>query len=152
MPCLCPRHLSSGSTGSSPELCDECLELFATDDITSILKSRSGLKFMRQPYDPTKMKCGLCFFLSARYFKKSFLFPNNDGGDDDFWLLRKFLSWLGWGRLTCRVTGDLRTEEPLKVTRWDGWWPLKKRYLKLSASRGKFSTYLGFTFNSVRIF
>jgi hypothetical protein len=82
MRCVCPQ--SWGVSSDSLGLCDECLALFARDDVASLLNSRSGMKFSRQPYDAAKMRCDLCFFLSARYFKKSILAPNNDGGDGDF--------------------------------------------------------------------
>jgi hypothetical protein len=135
MRCMCPP--SSIITNSTRlELCHECLTLFINEDIVSVLKTHRGLRFSRQPCGPTTIQCDMCFFFSARYFKKSILFPDSAGGDDDFWVLRKLLSWLGRSRLTCRVTGDLTTSEPLIVRRWDGWWPLKDRYLKLSVSRG----------------
>ena len=139
---LCSCLQNWGFPGGSLGLCDECLTLFASRDVASILNSRAGMKFGRHPYDTAKKKCDLCFFLSARYTKKSIISANSKSGDgdDDFWILRKLLSWFGGSRLTCKVRGDLKTEEPLEVQRWDGWWPLKKKYLKLSVSRGQYFT------------
>lgn len=135
--CTCHfNHWVSQAT-SSLGLCDPCLALFARDDLVSVLKS--GIRFTRRPYDPRKTKCSLCSFVSAQYFTKSIIFPNSDGGDDDFLILRKFFSWLGRGEVTCNVRGDLKTDQSLELRRWDGWWPLKTRYLKLSATRGQYT-------------
>jgi hypothetical protein len=111
--------------------------LFAREDIIALLKSHRGLEFSREPCDSARADCAICFFFSARYFKQSILFPDHPGGDDDFKVLRKVFSWLGRSRLTCRVTGDLVTNEPLKVQRWDGWWPLKNKFLTLSVNHSK---------------
>ncbi|KAH8732325.1 heterokaryon incompatibility protein-domain-containing protein [Phaeosphaeriaceae sp. PMI808] len=130
MRCLCQNP---GVSDNISCLCDDCSGLFAHDDVASILKH--GMKLTRKPCDPTTSKCELCLFLSARYFKKSILFPNDDGGDNDFKVIRKVLSWLGGGKLTCQIRGDLKTLQPLEVERYDGWWPLKTRYFKVSARR-----------------
>jgi len=47
---------------------------------------------------------------------------------------------VGGEKLRCPVRGDLKTDQPLEVRKWDGWWPLKTRYLRFSAGRGEYST------------
>ncbi|KAH7079681.1 heterokaryon incompatibility protein-domain-containing protein [Paraphoma chrysanthemicola] len=133
MRCSCQNTWIFDGEGDVLQLCEDCLAVFARDDVISSFKS--GLTYMRESQQLGRVHCSFCHFLSARYFRSSVLFPNDAGGDGDFTILRKLLSWLGSGRLTCRIRGDLKLDQPLQIKRWDGWWPIKTKYLRLSALR-----------------